>query len=136
MAQGHPKIVGFCCNYAGRVSEEALREAGLMPEGVVIERVPCTGRIEVTTLLDAFEAGADAVFVAGCEQGTCHNLSGSHRAQKKVGAAKGILAELDMSPGLVEMFFVPRGETGPLVTAVREMLIRVAEVEKGQRSAG
>ncbi|MEF3169479.1 MAG: hydrogenase iron-sulfur subunit [Deltaproteobacteria bacterium] len=134
MTEGHSSIVGICCNYAGRVSEEALREAGLLPEGVRIERLPCTGRLEVTTLLDAFEAGAEAVFVAGCEEGTCHNLSGSHRAQKKVGAAKGILGELDMDPGLVEMFFVPRGETGPIVAAAREMASRVAGTKKGQRS--
>ncbi len=134
MTEGHSNIVGFCCNYAGRVSEEVLREAGLMPDGVRIERLPCTGRLEVTTLLDALEAGADAVFVAGCEEGTCHNLSGSHRAHKKVGVAKGILAELDMDPGLVEMFFVPRAETGPLVSAAREMASRVAGGKKGQRS--
>jgi coenzyme F420-reducing hydrogenase delta subunit len=125
MSDNGPVIVGFCCNYTLSASEEAMKEAGFLPEGVRIERLPCTGRLELTALLDAFVKGADAVFVAGCPEGGCHNISGSRMAAKRVKKAREILKELDMDPGLVEMFFVSRGESGPVVDAAREMVSRV-----------
>ncbi len=118
------KIKGFCCNYTASVGVEALKEAGLVPEDFDMVRLPCTGRLEVQDLLEAFEKGADAVFVAGCMIDTCHNMSGSKRAAKRVGYAKKIIQELGMDQGLVEMFFVGRGQTGPVVEAVREMVSR------------
>jgi F420-non-reducing hydrogenase iron-sulfur subunit len=119
------KIVGFCCNYTSRISEEALKNADLVSEEVSLKRVPCTGSLEVAQMLSAFENGADAVFVAGCTEGTCHNLSGSYRANKRVQNTKKILKELEINPGLLEMFFVERGETEPIVKAVEEMQKRL-----------
>jgi coenzyme F420-reducing hydrogenase delta subunit len=118
------RIKGFCCNYTISVDIDTLKREGLVPEGVEIERLPCTGRLEVPHLLDAFTDGADAVFVVGCEQDKCHNLSGSRRAEKRVGYCKKLLQELDMEPGLVEMFFAGRGETEPVVEAARIMAQR------------
>ncbi len=123
------KIKGFCCNYTASVSVDALKEAGLVPDDFEMERLACTGRLEVPQLLEAFEKGADAVFVAGCMVDDCHNLNGSRRASKRVGQAKKIIQELGMDEGLVEMFFVGRGETGPIVDAVREMASRVGQAD-------
>ncbi len=123
------KIKGFCCNYTASVGVDALKEAGLVPEDFEMERLPCTGRLEVPQLLEAFEKGADAVFVAGCMVDECHNLSGSRRASKRVGQTKKIIQELGMDQGLVEMFFVGRGETGPVVDAVREMASRLEQTD-------
>lgn len=119
------RIIGFCCNYTLSVDEDTLKTEGLVPEGLEIKRLPCTGRVEVAELLDAFEQGADAVFVAGCDMDKCHNLSGSKRAAKRVGYAKQLVSELDMDPGLVEMFFAGRGESEPVVNAVRTMAERL-----------
>ena len=127
MSDNGPVIVGFCCNYTLSASEEAMKDAGFLPDGVRMERLPCTGRLELAALLDAFGAGADAVFVAGCPEGGCHNISGSRMAAKRVRKAREILKELDMDPDLVEMFFVPRGESGPVADAAREMARRVRD---------
>lgn len=119
------RIVGFCCHYTARVFEDALASAGLLPAGVRFEHVSCSGRVEVPALLAAFEQGADAVFVVGCEEGSCHNLAGSKRASKRVGQTKAILKEFNVGPERIEMFFVARGETEPVVAAAREMSERV-----------
>jgi len=119
------RIKGFCCNYTLSVDVETLKEEGLVPPDLVIERLPCTGRLEVPEMLDAFTDGAEAVFVVGCEMDKCHNLSGSARASKRVAHVKKIIEELDMDPGLVEMFFAGRGESEPVVEAARLMNSRV-----------
>ena len=121
------KIKGFCCNYTLSVEPETLREEGLVPEDTEIERLPCTGRLEIPELLAAFTSGAGAVFVVGCQIDKCHNLSGSARASKRVASAKKILQELDIDPSLVEMFFAGRGQTEPVVEAARVMASRLQE---------
>ncbi len=120
------RVKGFCCNYTIGVDVDALVKEGMVPKGLEIERLPCSGRLEVEQLLDAFTQGADAVFVVGCEPETCHNLTGSRRAAKRVLACKKIISELGMDQGLVEMFFAGRGETEPVIKAARTMAERVS----------
>jgi len=121
-----PKIVAFCCHYAAGVPQETLSEAGLLPEGFKMERLPCTGRLEIPAMLEAFEQGAEAVMVAGCRLDECHNLSGSKRAARRVGVVRNILTELNVDPGRIEMIFVARGETESIVEAARKIASRVS----------
>ena len=89
MSDFKPEIRAFCCHYTSQQTctegAERLKQDG-MPESVSLFRVPCTGKIQVSTLLQAFEDGADAVYVAGCPVDSCHNVKGSMRAAKRVGA--------------------------------------------------
>jgi coenzyme F420-reducing hydrogenase delta subunit len=124
------RIIGFCCNYTLTVDEDTLRAEGLVPEGLEIRHLPCTGRVEVSELLDALADGAGAVFVAGCDKDKCHNTAGSIRAEKRVAYAKKLVAELDMDPGLVEMFFAGRGQSEPVVNAARTMAARLASLSE------
>ncbi|MFZ5774138.1 MAG: hydrogenase iron-sulfur subunit [Thermodesulfobacteriota bacterium] len=124
-----PNIHAFCCHYT---SQQTLAEgpAGLaadgFPEGITIHRLVCTGKLEVSTLLKAFEDGADAVYVAGCPADKCHNLMGSQRAAKRVGAVKQALAELGVEPERVEMYHLERGFHPEFIKAGQEMHERVA----------
>ncbi|MDD3553413.1 MAG: hydrogenase iron-sulfur subunit [Deltaproteobacteria bacterium] len=119
------RITAFCCNYTLSASEAALKKEGLIPEGVTLRPLPCTGRLEIKDLLNAFVEGAEAVVVVGCEKDACHNLKGSVRAEKRVKHVKGMLKELGMSPDLIEMHFAPRKASEPLIRAVEEMSQRL-----------
>ena len=122
------KIIGFCCNYTAQVPVEVLEKEGVIGKGVELRRLPCTGRVEVPMLLDAFTDGAEAVFVAGCKMDGCHNKTGSLRASKRVKYTKSLIEELGISPANLEMFFAERGSTGDVVDAIKEMEKRL---EKG-----
>ena len=74
------------------------------PTNVKIIRVPCTGKVDVLYLLKALEDGVDGVYVAGCEEGDCHFLKGNIRARKRVEYVKGMLKDLGINPGRVEMY--------------------------------
>ena len=68
------------------------------PTNIKVVKVPCTGRVDVLTMLKAFESGADGVYVAGCLEGECHFLKGNLRARKRVMYLKELLKELGIEP--------------------------------------
>jgi coenzyme F420-reducing hydrogenase delta subunit len=74
------------------------------PTFIKIIKVPCTGRVDVLTLLKAFESGVDGVYVAGCMEGECHFLKGNLRARKRVNYAKTLLQEVGIEPERLEMY--------------------------------
>ena len=124
MSEFIPNIRAFCCHYTSQQAcnegPEGLRHDGF-PESVSLSRVACSGKIRVSTLLQAFEDGADAVYVVGCPVDTCHNVKGSQRAAKRVGAVKRALNELDVEAERIEMFHLERGFHPEFVSVAQEM---------------
>ena len=94
------------------------------PPDIKILLLPCTGRVDILHLLKAFEAGADAVFVAGCLEGECHYLRGNIQARKRVNKVKLDFAQMGFEPERLEMFNLSSSE-GPRFAAIaREMVER------------
>ncbi|MDQ0287469.1 coenzyme F420-reducing hydrogenase delta subunit [Desulfofundulus luciae] len=69
-----------------------------------IVEMPCSGTIDHRVLLQAFEDGADGVFVAGCMEGDCHFQKGNYRARKRVNAVKKLLDEIGVGGERLEMY--------------------------------
>ena len=100
-----PKIVAFCCHYcAYTAADMAGASRTQYPATVRIVRLPCSGRIDVPAILNAFAAGADGVYVAGCLDGDCHFIKGNTHAKRRVAGAKLRLAEVGVDPQRLEMF--------------------------------
>ena len=74
------------------------------PTFIKVIKVPCTGRVDVLSILKAFEAGMDGVYLAGCLEGECHFLKGNLRARKRVNYAKELLKEVGIEPERLEMY--------------------------------
>lgn len=119
-----PKITLFSCHYTSQQScaedGKELQQLGF-PASVSMIRVPCTGKVQVTSLLKAFEDGADGVYVVGCPLDGCHNVKGSVRAARRVGAVQKALAELDVESDRIAMYHLPRGLQPEFVAAAVEM---------------
>lgn len=59
-------IVAYCCTHCAYAAADLA--GGLRMQyspSVKIVELPCTGRIDVLTLLEALEQGADGIMVAG-----------------------------------------------------------------------
>jgi F420-non-reducing hydrogenase iron-sulfur subunit len=95
------------------------------PPDVRIIQVPCTGKVDIIHLLQAFEAGADGVFVAGCLEGDCHFMEGNLFAKKRVRRVKEILDKVGLTGGRIEMFNLSAGMGGRFAEIVKEMDERV-----------
>ena len=115
-----PKVLGFLCQWCSYSGADLAGSMRLQyPPEIRIIMVPCTGRIDILHLLQAFEVGADTVFVSGCHLGDCHYVAGNYHARKRVERLKGILQSVGLEPERVEMFHVSASE-GPKFAAVAQ----------------
>ena len=126
-----PDIQAFCCHYTSQQTiaegREGLKNDGL-PDSVTLNRLVCTGKLQVSALLKAFEDGADGVYVAGCPADECHNMKGSRRAAKRVLAVKKALKELGVEPERIEMYHLQRGFHPEFIDAAQEMDKRITNL--------
>jgi coenzyme F420-reducing hydrogenase delta subunit len=95
------------------------------PANVKIIRLPCTGKLDVQHLLDAFEGGVDGVFVAGCLEGDCHFLNGNLMAKRRVAYVQTLLDEIGLGGQRVEMHYMSAAMGGKFAETVREVTERV-----------
>lgn len=126
------KIAILCCNYTNLAEREDL---AVIPGEIIIKRFPCSGHIEITDILRTFREGVKGVMVAGCERGSCHNLRGSERAERRVLGARVILQELNIEPERVSMFFVSRLDSGDFVEKAKHFYKKIVQLERKERSS-
>jgi coenzyme F420-reducing hydrogenase delta subunit len=62
--------------------------------------LPCTGRVDVIHVLEAYRKGFDTVVVAGCEEDSCKLERGSEDAKRKIGALKETLEKMGVKKRL------------------------------------
>ena len=123
-----PKILALVCTYCTYTAADMAGSARMQyPANVRIVKYLCTGRIDILHIMKAFEAGADAVLVSGCEAGSCHFLEGNLRARERVEYAKQLLEEIGLG-GRLEMFEVAASDAPKWVEVVKEMSQRALEL--------
>lgn len=60
------QIIAYCCEHCAYAAADLAGGLRLQyPSDVKIVQVPCTGKLDVLLVLQAFEAGADGVMAAG-----------------------------------------------------------------------
>jgi F420-non-reducing hydrogenase iron-sulfur subunit len=124
-----PKVVAFCCHYCAYSAADLAGSMRLeYSPNVRIVKLMCTGKVDTLHLLKAFEDGADAVYVAGCEEGSCHFQEGNLRAKMKVAQAKKLLKEVGMEPERLEMFHIAASNSVLFAKAADEMTERARKL--------
>ena len=87
--------------------------------------LPCTGRIDESLLLAAFENGADGVMVIGCLEGDCHYISGNIRARARVERVYKILEKIKIGPDRIRMYNLSAGEGERFASYANEFVDQV-----------
>ncbi|SDO67306.1 Coenzyme F420-reducing hydrogenase, delta subunit [Desulforhopalus singaporensis] len=90
--------------------------------------LPCTGRIDESLLLKAFENGADGVMVIGCLEGDCHYVSGNIRARARVKRVYGILDTIRIGPDRIRMFNLSAGEGSKFAEYTNEFVEQIRKL--------
>lgn len=109
-----PQITAFYCVYCGYMAADTAGVLGLQyPANVKFIRMPCTGKTDIRYILEAFEQGADGVYVVACPIGNCHHVRGNERGLARVNRTKEILDSIGIEKERLEMFFMSgsQGET-------------------------
>lgn len=124
-----PELTAFTCIYCGYTAADtagALRVE--YPPNVKLVRLPCTGKTDIQYLLDAFDEGADGVYVVACGLGNCHHVRGNERAKARLERAKKILESIRIEPERLDIFYVSGGMGATFAEVAREMTERVREL--------
>jgi len=121
-----PKIVAFCCYYCAYSAADLAGSMRLQyPPSIRMVELPCSGKIDARVIMEAFEKGADGVYVAGCLEGDCHFLKGNIRARRRVAYVKKLLDEIGIGGNRLEMFNLS-GSMGPRFAEIaNEMTERI-----------
>ncbi len=112
-ASYEPRIVVFACNWCSYAGADTAGTSRLpySPKFRVI-RTMCSGRVNVSHVLKAFQMGADGVLISGCHIGDCHYIFGNHWAIKQYDVIKELLQTLGLEPGRTRLEWVSAAE-GP-----------------------
>ena len=130
---GHtPHVVGFCCQNAVKDDPtlKVTERLDYEPE-VRVVLVPCSSKVETLSIIKAFEAGADGVFVFGCDGTHCRMTDGNKRAQRVVNYAKSLIAQAGIDEECLSMFTIESGEWKNFREAAAFMAKKVASLSQG-----
>jgi F420-non-reducing hydrogenase iron-sulfur subunit len=111
LADPKPRIVAFLCNwcsYAGADLAGTTREKHRADVRIV--RVPCSGRVDVTFVLKAFERGADGVIVGGCHPGDCHYITGNYTTRRRMFVLRELLSFIGIEPERLQVTWCSASE--------------------------
>jgi len=102
-SKSKPLIIGFCCQY-GLFGTGTL--AGLWREskaGIWIVPVFCVAKLEEGHVLQAFEMGAEGVFIAGCGE-QCSRENTAFWVLQRVEKVKKVLSQVGLEPERLQTF--------------------------------
>jgi coenzyme F420-reducing hydrogenase delta subunit len=118
-----PEIIAFCCNYCAYAAADLAGSKRMQyPANIRIIHTPCTGKIEMEHILEAFVKGIDGILVAGCLEGGCHFLEGNLRARKRTDRIREMLAEIGVGDERLKMVNLSAAMAPTFVESVQEMV--------------
>jgi F420-non-reducing hydrogenase iron-sulfur subunit len=127
--QWQPEIIAFCCNYCASSAAALAGSKRLQyPAGVRIIPTPCTGKLEMEHILEAFEKGVDGILIAGCLEGGCHFVEGNLRARKRTDRIRSILEEIGLGSDRLQMVNLSDSMASVFVQHIKELVETIREL--------
>jgi F420-non-reducing hydrogenase iron-sulfur subunit len=124
-----PEITAFYCIYCGFMAADTAGALRIQyPANVKFVRLPCTGKTDVRYILEAFEQGADGVYVVACPLGNCHHVRGNVRGRARVKRASQILTDIGIERERLGMFFMSGSQARTFAAAAKTMTERIREL--------
>ena len=121
-----PRIVGFMCNWCAYTGADLAGVSRLKsPPNVRIMRVMCTGRVDPSFVLRAFQLGADGVLIAGCHPGDCHYQEGNFKALRRTTLLRKMLRQFGVEPERLRLEWISASEAERASSVVTEFTEQV-----------
>lgn len=124
-----PEITAFYCIYCGYMAADTAGALRIQyPANVKFIRMPCSGKTDIRYLLEAFEQGADGVYVVACPIGNCHHVRGNERGLARLTRAKKILDEIGLGGERLDIFFMSGSQAQAYAEAALIMTERIRKL--------
>jgi F420-non-reducing hydrogenase iron-sulfur subunit len=106
-----PRIVGFLCNWCSYTGADLAGTSRMKSApNLRIIRLMCSGRVDPSFILRAFQLGADGILVLGCHPGDCHYQEGNFKALRRILLLKRILREFGVDERRLRLEWVSAAE--------------------------
>lgn len=124
-----PEITAFYCIYCGYMAADSAGALEIQyPANVKFVRLPCTGKTDIRYILEAFEQGADGVYIIACPIGNCHHVRGNERGRQRVRRTANILEAIGLEPERLGMFFMSGSQAQAFSLAAVTMTERIRKL--------
>ena len=127
--QFEPKIVGFLCKWCTSAGADLAGTSRLKyPPNVIPVTMFCSSRLDPQAVLQAFEAGADAVLIGGCHPGDCHYQEGNYKALRRFRLLQQVVAAMGIEPERFRLEWISASEADQLRRVMDEMSSELREL--------
>jgi len=125
-----PKIIGFLCNWCAYAGADLAGVSRIQyPPNIRIVRVMCSGRVDMSFILEALKDGADGVLVAGCHlPSDCHYISGNFKALRRIKLLKKVLEQFGIEPERVRLEWISASEGDKFAAVVKDMVEQIKKL--------
>lgn len=132
-----PLIVGFLCNWCSYAGADLAGVSRIQyPPNLRAIRVMCSGRVEPSFVLKAFQEGADGVIIAGCHPGDCHYVDGNIKTLRRTPLTKKLLEQLGIEKERFMQTWVSAAEGEKFADVVKTMVENVKKVGPYKKKVG
>ena len=124
-----PRIVGFLCNWCAYTGADLAGVSRMQSApNVRIIRVMCSGRVDPSFILRAFELGADGILIAGCHPGDCHYQEGNYKALRRTIFLKPLLKGMGIDERRLRLEWIAASEGQKFAEVATEFTEQVREL--------
>ncbi|SMB96472.1 F420-non-reducing hydrogenase subunit D [Desulfonispora thiosulfatigenes DSM 11270] len=132
-----PVIVGFLCNWCSYAGADLAGVSRIQyPPNLRPIRVMCSGRVEPSFVLKAFQEGADGVLISGCHIGDCHYVDGNVKTLRRTPLTIKLLEQLGIEEERFMQTWVSAAEGEKFANVIDEMVTNIKKVGPYQKKTG
>ncbi|MHB1688870.1 MAG: hydrogenase iron-sulfur subunit [Ignavibacteriaceae bacterium] len=106
-----PRIVGFLCNWCSYSGADLAGVSRIKSSpNIAVIRTMCSGRVDPSFVIRAFQLGADGVLISGCHFGDCHYIEGNFKTMRRVEMLKMILKQFGIDERRLRLEWISASE--------------------------
>jgi len=116
------KIITFLCNWCSYAASDLAGVSRMQfPPNNRFIRTMCSGRVDESFILHAFEKGAPLVLLSGCHLGDCHYISANHWTMRRADKLWNKLEKLGIRPERLQLEWISAAEGPRFAQIMREL---------------
>ena len=120
-----PRVIVFCCNWCSKGEADKVDTSKSKAKTKVIPTM-CSGKVDPSFIMKAFNSGVDGVMLAVCGRGDCHFLGGNYQAERRMELLQNTLEQFGIERQRLSLQWMPKANMAELQSAVDAFADRIA----------